>query len=86
MLDEVDLLPIPCAADELQAHVSASRTGRLLHSMRRDGSGLRALVDVLMKLQHLMAAHPAAIASIDVNPLLLLEDGLVAVDALIVTP
>lgn len=86
VLDEVDLMPIPCAPSDLRERVAASRTGRLLQSMRQDGSGLQSLVDVLMKLQRLMAAQSQSIASIDVNPLLLLADGLVAVDALIVTP
>ncbi len=84
ILGQIDLAPIPAAPADLQAQVRASRTGQLLHSMQADGRAQQALVDVLMNLQQLIAAQAQAIASIDVNPLLLVGDRLVAVDALVV--
>ena len=84
ILAQIDLAPIPTAPDDLLAQVQASRTGRLLQSMQPDGRALQALVETLMALQALMAAQSSSIASIDANPLLLVGDRLVAVDALVV--
>lgn len=85
ILAQIDLAPIPTAADDLLSQVKASRTGRLLQSMQPDGRAHQALVDALMSLQGLIDVHRETLASIDVNPLLLVGDRLVAVDALVVT-
>ncbi len=44
-----------------------------------------ALVDVLMKMQHLAVDLSAEVAEVDINPLLAGPHGAVAADALVVT-
>ena len=51
----------------------------------RPKADLGALVDVLMKVQRLAVDHAGHLAELDVNPLLVLPKGAVALDALVVT-
>ena len=46
---------------------------------------LKALVDVIMKVQRLAVDHADAIAELDINPLVVHPTGATALDALIVT-
>ena len=86
VLDSVVLLPVPLAPATIAARLAATKVGALLARLSR-GAG-RNLNDevaaVLVALQALVLAAPDAIASIDVNPLLIGPDGALAVDALIV--
>lgn len=51
----------------------------------RPKADLRALVDVLLKVQRLAVDHADALVELDINPLLVLPKGAVALDALVVT-
>ena len=65
----------------------AGRIGRLGHAGRRarqPAADLDALVDVLMKVQHLAVDLSADVAEFDINPLLAGPKGVVAADALVV--
>lgn len=75
-LDQVTLLPVPTGPATLRARIAASPL-----------AGIAPLEDVALALEALQALvldHAEEIDSIDVNPLLVTSDGVVAVDALIV--
>jgi acyl-CoA synthetase (NDP forming) len=73
ILDEVVLLPVPVS----DFHLEATRVGRFIAAL---GVGAQ-VADALSKLQSLALPE---IESADVNPLLVTDAGVVAVDALIV--
>jgi acyl-CoA synthetase (NDP forming) len=86
LLDEVLLLPIPIGRTALRARITASRAGRFLAATATEPAAiLERLLDALDALQTVVAEHGEAIASIDVNPLVVSGPNLVAVDALVVT-
>jgi acyl-CoA synthetase (NDP forming) len=86
LLDDVLLLPIPIGRDAMRERIADSRAGRLLAAMASEPAViLERLLDALDALQAAVAAHGDAIASIDVNPLIVSGATLVAVDALVVT-
>lgn len=76
MFDQVTLFPIPSSRAALHRGIESARLGRL--------APVEDIVTVLEALQALVLAHPGIIESVDVNPLLVSENGCVAVDALIV--
>jgi len=51
----------------------------------RPKADVTALVDVIMKVQRLAVDHAGHLAELDINPLLVLPEGAVALDALVVT-
>jgi len=86
LLDDVLLVPIPIGRAALRARVRESRAGRLLAATAAEPAAiLERLLDALDALQRVVAEHGDAIASIDVNPLIVSGPDLVAVDALVVT-
>ena len=82
--DQIAMLPIPVGRPDIASCVDASYVARVLDAMEPTGNARRCLVDVLSSLQALIGRHGARIDSIDINPLLLVGDSLVAVDALLV--
>jgi acetate---CoA ligase (ADP-forming) len=79
LLDSVMLLPIELDVAVMRARIAASRLGTLLDNARD------RLTPILTGLQDLIRAAGAQIESIDLNPVLVNQEGdLVAVDALIV--
>ena len=76
MFDEVTLLPIPAGSATIRARVESSPLAKL--------APVEDVARVLEALQGLVLDHADAIESIDVNPLLVGDEGCVAVDALIV--
>jgi acyl-CoA synthetase (NDP forming) len=86
LLDDVMLFPMPIGRSALRARIGASRAGRFLASTAGEPDTiLERLIDALDALQAVVAEHGDAIASIDVNPLVVSGADLVAVDALVVT-
>jgi acyl-CoA synthetase (NDP forming) len=75
ILDEIVLWPIPSMPD-----LAGSRLGRLVAALGAEAQ----LRDALVRLQDVALAAGDAIESIDVNPLIVGAEGVVAVDALIV--
>ena len=86
LLDSVALLPLPSERTAIGHGVAASHAGRLLQALEPTGSALEDLVTALCALQDLVQSQHPRIHSIDVNPLLLTGERLVAVDALVVLP
>jgi len=89
-LDEVTLIPAEVDVAVIRARIDASRLGRLLAAVARDGEAIGrpdprdGLIKTLAAIQELVVAASDVIDSIDVNPLLVTETGTVAVDALLV--
>ena len=82
IMDESLLTPIPATASYLQRQISDSRFGAILRQSGSDDLAHK-LVGLLMKVQDYARAHADRIDSIDINPLLLVNEAFVAVDALI---
>ena len=84
ILDETHLFPIPMGRSQLLDALAATRLARLLRPSGEGYAPLGDIADAMLALQSLALAAPRRIQSIDVNPLLVCADRVVAVDALIV--
>lgn len=85
LLDEVVLLPIPIDTSTLRARIHESRAGHLLKKMIREPQRIiDQVVSALDALQSIVVEHGDRISSIDVNPLLVSDAKVVALDALVV--
>jgi hypothetical protein len=83
VLERVGGRPAPLTHTDAVALIDEFRDLRLMHGYRgSDPWHLAQLADLLVGFGHLAAACHGWIESLDVNPLLVTEDGLVAVDAL----
>jgi acetate---CoA ligase (ADP-forming) len=72
-------------AEDLERKLAASALGRMLASARWDSDAARvAVLDTLQRLQAFASIASTRLKAVDVNPLILLDDGAVAVDALVV--
>jgi acyl-CoA synthetase (NDP forming) len=74
--------------DEVEARrmVDEVRSSALLRGARGQPKGdIKALVDTLMRVQRLAVDNADRIAELDINPLVVLPKGVVALDALTVT-
>lgn len=70
---------------EARRMIDEVRGAALLRGVRGGArADLRALTDVLMRVQRLAVDHANGIAEVDVNPLVARPDGVVALDALVV--
>jgi acyl-CoA synthetase (NDP forming) len=78
-LDAVVLIPIPAQQSAIEQRLAESPVGRLIAAI----GPLSPVIDALWALSLLVAGN-RAIASIDINPLLVEPSGCTAVDALIV--
>jgi acetate---CoA ligase (ADP-forming) len=78
------LLHVPFSADQALAAIAAISGGRITHEIRGLGPAQQTqLADVLLGLSALAIELPE-VDSVDVNPLMVTENGLTAVDALVV--
>jgi acyl-CoA synthetase (NDP forming) len=84
-LREVVIWSVPATAEEIECKLAASALGRMLTSARwgRDAARV-AVLDTLQRLQAFASVASAQLKAVDVNPLILLDDGAIAVDALVV--
>ena len=75
----------PFDKDEARRMIEQTVGARLLHGTRGAKKvKISAIVDVLMKVQKLALDHAEVISELDINPLVVRPDGVVALDALIV--
>jgi acyl-CoA synthetase (NDP forming) len=75
----------PFDADTAREMIAEIRGAALLAGYRgRPALDVGALADVLARVSHLIADHADRIAEIDVNPLFVRENGVIAADALVV--
>jgi acetyltransferase len=81
ILEDVAFRLAPLAREETERMIDELQGSRLLHGVRgQPPADLDAIADVLLSMSRLLVACPE-IEEIDVNPLLVFEDGAAAVDA-----
>jgi acetate---CoA ligase (ADP-forming) len=84
-LREVVMWSVPATAEQIERKLATCALGRLLASARWGSDAARAAVlDTLQRLQAFASFASTRLKAVDVNPLILLDDGAIAVDALIV--
>jgi acyl-CoA synthetase (NDP forming) len=84
-LDDVAIRPVPLLEDEAQAMVDQLRCRSWLNGLRGSRPlDVTALIQAIERLAALGASLGSKVSSLDINPLFVLPDGVVAVDALIV--
>ena len=76
----------PFDQHEARRMIDEVRGAPLLRGARgRPNGDLKALVDAIMKVQRLAVDNADTLAELDINPLVVLPKGVVALDALAVT-
>jgi acyl-CoA synthetase (NDP forming) len=86
VFEDVSFRVPPFDAREARRMVDEVRGSALLRGQRgRPKADVRALVDTIMKVQQLAVDHADRLAELDINPLVVLPKGVVALDALAVT-
>jgi len=84
VLKETSLRVAPINRSEAEEMISELRGARILKGMRGEQpSDIEAIIEMLLRLSQLMVDFPE-IEGIDINPLMALEKGAIAVDARIV--
>jgi acyl-CoA synthetase (NDP forming) len=85
LFKDVSFAPAALDREQARAMVSETRAARLLAGFRgRKPGDIDALCDVLVGLGRLACDLGDAIEAVDINPLLVREQGVVALDALVV--
>ena len=86
VLGDVTFRVPPFDGDEARRMVGEPAGAAVLDGVRgRPPADVDALVDVLLRVQQLAVDHADRIAELDINPLVVREEGAVALDALVVT-
>ncbi len=86
IVDDVAIAPAPVSREEARALIDGLRMRPLLDGFRGGPRlDLDALVDLVERVGRLGADHAGRIEAVDVNPVAVLPEGAVALDALVVT-
>lgn len=86
VLKDVSFRPAPFDHSTALAMIDELRSVAILKGARsRAAANLEALADALVNLSHLAARTTDWVESVDINPLIVGVDGVVAVDALVIT-
>jgi acetyl-CoA synthetase len=80
--DSVSLL-LPASPGEIERALHSLRVWRLVDGFRGKSGDAKAVIRAVQAVASFAAANPGMIEELDVNPLLVLKDGAIAVDALI---
>jgi acyl-CoA synthetase (NDP forming) len=84
-LDDVVLWHVPAARRDIEANLARTRLGRVLRGAASPSrAGFDHVVDILIRLQDIVRNSRGRVSAIDINPLIIHADGVVAVDALVV--
>jgi len=84
-LNAVVMLAVPASREQITRKVADSALGRLLSSSRwSHPDAMTQLVDTLLKLQNFALWAGERLEAVDINPLIIGEAGVVAVDGLVV--
>ena len=84
LLQDARTLLLPVQRDEVQAALQSLRMAPLLRGFRgRPAGDVSALVDAVMAVAAYAQAHADQLLELDVNPVLVMPQGVLAVDALI---
>ena len=79
-------LPLPTSRDELSQALDQLKLGRLVAGYRGQPAGDReGLIEALLAVQDLALAHKGTLVELDVNPLMIHQngEGVTAVDAVL---
>jgi acyl-CoA synthetase (NDP forming) len=83
-LDDIRLMPADLTRAQIIAEINRLKGARLLHGLRGAAAAdLEALADTVLRIGALMRARDE-ITEIDINPLMVYRNGVLALDALIV--
>ena len=86
ILKDVAVRPLPIDRRDAQEMVEGLRGYPLLTGARgRDRGDVKALVDVILAVARLASACGDRLVELDLNPVVVLRKGAVAVDSLVVT-
>jgi acyl-CoA synthetase (NDP forming) len=84
-LDDVRLMPATLSREAVIAEIERLKGARLLHGLRGAAPvDIAAVAEVAVRVGALMRARPE-VTEIDINPLIAYPDGVLALDALVVT-
>ncbi|MEQ8665441.1 MAG: acetate--CoA ligase family protein [Rhodospirillales bacterium] len=84
LMKDSQALLFPVARADVEAAIARLKVSRLLDGYRgKPAADRAALVDAIMAVAAFAEAHADSLVELDVNPLLVFEDGVMAVDALI---
>ncbi|AGT09776.1 acetate--CoA ligase family protein [Paracoccus aminophilus] len=77
-------LLLPASRDQIREALLSLRIAPILHGYRgKPGGDLEATIDAIARLADHAAAHGDEIEELDINPLMILQNSVVAVDALL---
>lgn len=86
VFDQAALLPIPSSREAIRSGISATAVGRMFAARNTArGPAIDQIIDALLALQAIAIQHREWITSIEINPLLITDNGCFGVDGLIVT-
>ncbi|HVJ40910.1 MAG TPA: acetate--CoA ligase family protein [Dongiaceae bacterium] len=86
MVEDAAMLLLPTTRPAIASAISKLKIAKLLRGYRGKPAGdMDALVDAVAAIARFAGDHAASLVELDVNPLMVLTDGAVAVDALVVT-
>jgi acyl-CoA synthetase (NDP forming) len=83
LLKDTATLILPTTRDEITRTLTSLKVWRLVEGFRGKAGDQEAVIRAVEAVAAFAAAHDGLIAELDVNPLLVLKDGAIAVDALI---
>jgi acyl-CoA synthetase (NDP forming) len=83
LIDDTASIVLPATRAEIRTALAGLRIGRVLEGFRGGSADLDAVVDTVEAIAAFALDHAARLVELEVNPLLVLPGGAVAVDALI---
>jgi succinyl-CoA synthetase beta subunit len=83
LVDDTATLLLPATRNQIRAALTGLRVGPVLEGFRGRPADLEAVVTAVEAVAAFAVDHAAQLLELEVNPLLVLPDGAVAVDALI---
>jgi acetate---CoA ligase (ADP-forming) len=83
LLHDTTTLLLPCSRAEIETAVKSLKVWKLIEGFRNKSGDATATIDAIEAIARFAAAHADTLEELDVNPLLVLPHGAVAVDALV---
>ena len=84
LLDDAVSLLLPVSREDLSEAIHSLKISKIINGFRgRPGGDREALIDSIMAVASYAEANKHSLVELDINPLLVLEDGAIAVDAFI---
>ncbi len=83
LLKDSATLLLPCTRSEIESALKSLKVWKLVEGFRGKSGDGKAVVDAAEAVARFAAAHQDRLEELDVNPLLVLPNGAVAVDALV---